>query len=100
MAPALAYSEADWYTRALPFRNTRAIPEAVMTLRQRKFVGVLLVLFVLVAYAVLAVSLADVMLTGTPTWLQIVYYAVAGIGWAVPAGIVIRWMQRPDDSED
>ena len=70
-----------------------------MTLRQRKFVGVLLVLAVLVAYAVAAVSLADVLLNGTPTWLQILYYAVAGVGWAVPAGIVIRWMQRPEDDE-
>lgn len=68
-----------------------------MTVRQRKFVGVLLVLATLVVYAVLAVSLGDLFLPALPVWAQLVYYAVAGIGWAVPAAFVIRWMQRPDE---
>ena len=68
-----------------------------MNVRQRKFVGVLVILAVLIAYAVVAVSLGDLFLPALPTWAQLVYYAVAGIGWALPAGWVIRWMQRPDD---
>jgi hypothetical protein len=70
-----------------------------MTVRQRKFVGVLLILLVLVVYAVLAVSLGDLFLHYLPVWAQLVYYAIAGIGWAVPAAIVIRWMQRPDTGD-
>lgn len=68
-----------------------------MTVRQRKFVGVLLVLAVLVAYAGAAVSLGDLFLPALPVWAQLAYYAIAGIGWAVPAAVIIRWMQRPDD---
>lgn len=69
-----------------------------MTQRQRKFAGVLIVLGVLVAYAVVVVSFGDMVLSAAPQWLRIVYLALAGVLWAVPAGFVIRWMQRPDDT--
>lgn len=71
-----------------------------MTVRQRKFVGVIVILAVLVGYAVAAVSLGDLVLPEGPFWLHLVYYAAAGVLWVVPAGVVIRWMQRPDADED
>ncbi len=67
-----------------------------MTVRQRKLVGVLIMLAILVGYAVVAASLAEIVLGGAPTLVQILYYAAAGLLWVVPAGLVIRWMQRPD----
>ncbi|HEY8596714.1 MAG TPA: DUF2842 domain-containing protein [Devosiaceae bacterium] len=67
-----------------------------MTQSQRKFVGVILTLVVLVAYAALASALFTEFLTGLPTWAQLVYFAVAGLGWTVPAMAVIRWMAKPD----
>lgn len=70
-----------------------------MTQRQRKFIGVFLVLAVLVAYAVVAVTLADLVLPGMPVWLKVICYAVAGVGWVFPAGYLIAWMQRPDADE-
>jgi hypothetical protein len=24
------------------------------------------------------------------------YYVIAGLGWVIPAGLLIKWMQRPD----
>jgi hypothetical protein len=27
---------------------------------------------------------------------QVIYFFVAGLAWTIPAGLLIRWMQRPD----
>jgi hypothetical protein len=27
---------------------------------------------------------------------QLAFFIVAGLAWVVPAGVLIRWMQRPD----
>ena len=71
-----------------------------MKVRQRKFVGILLVLAVLAGYAVIAASLGDLLVGGAPPTVQIIYYAIAGLLWVIPAGLVIRWMQRPDAEDD
>ena len=70
-----------------------------MTVRQRKFVGVLAILALVIVYAVVVVSLGDVLLPIAPYWLHLGYYAVTGLLWVVPAGLLIRWMQRPDEDE-
>jgi hypothetical protein len=28
--------------------------------------------------------------------VELVFYVVAGLAWVIPAGLLIRWMQRPD----
>jgi hypothetical protein len=70
-----------------------------MTVRQRKLIGIFVILGVLIGYAVAAVSLGDLLLPDGPFVLHLIYYAVAGVLWAIPAGIVIRWMQRPDEDK-
>ncbi|MHA1133725.1 MAG: DUF2842 domain-containing protein [Alphaproteobacteria bacterium] len=35
-------------------------------------------------------------LIGTVVLLQAAYFLVAGLLWVIPAGLLIRWMQRPD----
>ena len=71
-----------------------------MTQSTRKLIGTILTLLVLFAYAALASSIYMWLLIGLPTWVLLIYFAVAGIGWALPAGLIIRWMSRPDrDSE-
>jgi hypothetical protein len=67
-------------------------------MRQRvlKFVGMLaLVAFIAVnALVVMAVSATRVpMMSGLG---QLVFFAVAGLVWVLPAGLIIWWMQRPD----
>ncbi len=99
-ANGLAIREGDWYTLPRPFRNSCGNRANRMNVRQRKFVGILLVLAVLVGYAVLAVSLGDVLIGDASTTVQLIYFAVAGLLWVVPAGLVIRWMQRPDPGDE
>lgn len=67
-----------------------------MTQSQRKFVGVFAAVGLLVVYAAAAVWLFEWMVAGWPTAVQLLYFAVAGLGWALPAALLIRWMQAPD----
>ena len=58
----------------------------------------LLVLFV-PFYALTAMTLAAAQLPGTSNATQMAYYAVAGLLWVIPAGLIIKWMLRPDAAE-
>lgn len=68
-----------------------------MTQSTRKLIGTVLIILVLLAYAWLAVAVYLQFFTAVPTVAQLLYFAVAGLGWAVPASFVIRWMVRPDE---
>jgi len=70
-----------------------------MTQRSRKFAGVFITLAVLVIYAWGASTIYTIWLTDAPKWAVLIYFVVAGLGWALPAGAVITWMLRPDDPE-
>jgi hypothetical protein len=48
------------------------------------------------AYAMTAMVIASAKLPGAPILVQTVGYAVLGLLWVFPAGLVISWMQRPD----
>lgn len=68
-----------------------------MHIRIRKLVGTI-ALFVLVAtWALLAMALAQSDAISANRWLATLYYAVAGLGWVLPAMPLIWWMARPDD---
>jgi len=67
-----------------------------MTQSTRKLIGTVLTLVVLVLYAGLATAIYTSFLEGAPNWLLLLYFAVAGLLWAVPIGLIIRWMVKPD----
>jgi hypothetical protein len=48
------------------------------------------------AYALVAMVIADMKVRGADWWVQLAYFTVAGLLWVIPAGLVIRFMQRPD----
>lgn len=62
----------------------------------RKLVGTFATLAVLVLYVAAAVAIHLAFFAGLATPLQLVYFAIAGLGWAIPTGIIIRWMAKPD----
>jgi hypothetical protein len=67
-----------------------------MHVRTRKLVGTV-ALFVLVAlWALLAMALAQSVAISANYWLAALYYAVAGLGWVLPAMPLVWWMARPD----
>lgn len=66
-----------------------------MRQRNRKLVGTIVLVVGLAVYALVAMAVS----VRLPTWsgpVQAIYYAVAGLLWVLPAGLVITWMQRPD----
>jgi hypothetical protein len=67
-----------------------------MTQSTRKLVGTLLTLVVLVAWAGVATAIYVTWLTGLPSPVLLAYFAIAGLGWALPVARIIRWMARPD----
>ncbi len=61
-----------------------------MSPRIKKLVGTAALLAGLVAYVLGAIVIADFV---PKHWLiQLAYYAAAGIGWALPAMPLIKWM--------
>ena len=66
-----------------------------MPVRLRKFLGTLVLLVFVPAYALLTMPLAAAVLPGTGGWTQLAFYAVAGLAWILPAGVVVYWMFRP-----
>ncbi|MCF6343511.1 MAG: DUF2842 domain-containing protein [Devosiaceae bacterium] len=67
-----------------------------MTQRNRKLAGLFIMLGLLIIYPVIATIIYEKTLSNAPTWLMLSYFAVAGFAWAIPAGILIKWMARPD----
>jgi hypothetical protein len=67
-----------------------------MPIRQRKLIGTVALLVLVVVWALVAMALAQSMLTAVNGFVATIYYAVAGLGWVLPAMPLIRWMSRPD----
>ena len=67
-----------------------------MSIRARKFVGTIALLVLVMAWALLAMALAQSVLTDINGFVAAIYYIVAGLGWVLPAMHLISWMARPD----
>jgi hypothetical protein len=67
-----------------------------MPLRLRKLIGAFALLALVVIWALLAMALAQSVLTSVSGWVAAIYYVVAGMGWILPAMPLIRWMSKPD----
>jgi hypothetical protein len=67
-----------------------------MRLRMRKLVGATLLLVFIPAYAVVVMTVAVARLPETSVLTHTLFFLVAGLLWVVPAGLIIRWMQRPE----
>ena len=67
-----------------------------MPARTRKLIGTIALLVFVGLYAWVAGTIGAGRITLAPAWAQFAYYLTAGLVWVVPAGLLIRWMQRPD----
>jgi hypothetical protein len=70
--------------------------ESQMALRPRtkKLIGTAVTLIWLPVYAVLAMTVGIRVLPHAGTVAQFVYYAIAGMAWIVPIGLMLPWMSR------
>ncbi|GEO84634.1 MULTISPECIES: DUF2842 domain-containing protein [Alphaproteobacteria] len=66
-----------------------------MPLRLRKFIGTILIIFLVLLYAILAVSIASAYLGTSPWWVHFLYFLLSGLLWVLPAMAIIKWMAGP-----
>ena len=64
--------------------------------RRRKFIGTIALLLFLALYALAAMMTAIVLQVGASKAVELAYYVIAGLLWVIPAGLLIKWMQRPE----
>jgi hypothetical protein len=67
-----------------------------MTIRTRKFFGTIALIVLAIVWTLLAMALAQSVLTSVNGWLAALYYLVAGLGWVLPAMPIVSWMSRVD----
>ena len=67
-----------------------------MTIRTRKLIGAVGLLVLVCAWGLLAMALAQSVLTNINGLVAAIFYVVAGLGWVLPAMPLISWMSRPD----
>ncbi len=66
-----------------------------MPIRTRKLVGTLLMLLFVAGYALVVTALAAPVLLSANKAVEAVFYVVAGLAWAPPLMLLIRWMEGP-----
>jgi hypothetical protein len=67
-----------------------------MSIRTRKLIGTIALLVLVITWGLLAMALAQSVLTDINGFVAAIYYVVAGLGWVLPAMPLISWMARPE----
>jgi hypothetical protein len=70
-----------------------------MRIRTRKLIGTIVLLAFVMIWPVFAGGLLLAAIAKLPAATKIAALAVIGLVWVIPAGLLIRWMQRPDPEE-
>ena len=67
-----------------------------MSIRTRKLIGAFALFVLVIVWGLLAMALAQSVLTNINGFVATIYYIVAGLGWVLPAMPLVKWMARPD----
>ena len=67
-----------------------------MRQRTRKLIGTVLMIILLVVYSLVAMVIGAQIVPHAGPWTELAFYFFAGMGWIIPGGLLIMWMQRPD----
>lgn len=63
----------------------------------RKLIGMILLMLFLIVWIAVAVVIGG-RLTGAHWLVSLIFYIVAGIGWAFPLKPLMRWMHAKDET--
>ena len=69
-----------------------------MSIRIRKLIGTIALLVLVSVWGLLAMALAQSVLTDINGLVAAIYYVVAGLGWVLPAMPIVSWMAKPDNT--
>lgn len=67
-----------------------------MSMRTRKLIGTFGLFALALGWSLLAMALAQSVLTDLNGFVATLYYIVAGLGWVLPAMLLVKWMVRSD----
>ncbi len=67
-----------------------------MPARIRKLIGAVVLLVLVAVWSLVAMALAQSVLTDINGLVAVIFYVVAGLGWVLPAMPIVSWMSRPD----
>jgi hypothetical protein len=70
-----------------------------MPRRTRKLIGTFAMVALVIIWALAAMAIAQGRIREANGAWQMLYYVIAGLGWVIPAGLLIRWMERPDRAD-
>jgi hypothetical protein len=73
------------------FPNGRS---GAMTPRIKKLIGMVALVVGVTVYALIVMMVGQFRLAQSGPLIQLVYFAVFGLIWIVPAALLIRWMER------
>jgi hypothetical protein len=80
------------------YKVAQILRGSLVTVRTKKLVGMLILTFALALYAVACVFTAITFLPDQ--WLiELVYYAIVGTVWAIPARALLIWMHHTEDAD-
>jgi hypothetical protein len=68
-----------------------------MNRRMRKLVGTIVMLLFVVLYALVITTVADPILSRANKAVEAVFYVIAGLAWAPPLMLLIKWMEGGKD---
>ncbi len=63
-----------------------------MSRKFRGFIGMLLLVALVVFWSLFFMALAQGRVQESSPATQMLYYIIAGIGWVIPAGLIIKWI--------
>ncbi|MEX0590964.1 MAG: DUF2842 domain-containing protein [Xanthobacteraceae bacterium] len=70
-----------------------------MRIRTRKLVGAVGLLILVAFWPLLTLALGHSNISRFYAPAQLIFFIVFGLIWLIPAGFLIRWMQRPDPQD-
>lgn len=65
----------------------------------KKLIGGPILVVGLVVYSLIVMTIGQIRFVNAGPGTQLAFFAVAGLVWIVPAGLLIRWMERVDKAE-
>ena len=65
-----------------------------LTPRTKKFIGLLAMLVWLFIYSMIAMRVGVAVLPEANWLVKLLYYAVVGVAWIIPIGLMLPWMHR------
>ncbi|OKL43635.1 DUF2842 domain-containing protein [Pseudovibrio exalbescens] len=60
----------------------------------RRLIGMITLVTFVVVYCFVAMVIGDMTMSGRHWGIQLIFFAIVGLIWTIPAGFIIKWMYK------